>query len=349
MSNKINKFINIETTFNPNYTDISSSYFNENQSRRKIKTIIQSISQLTIPENINTLVNEFENIRKKYPKILSNRKSFLWKWLVFNHKLVTMETVSIDKIELLIELKMRQMIYAVLLDDISDIISDTNFTYTVINAVINEDLRFIPKKYILYVEFMIKIKQSIDSIVSNQKPNKFLLRNFHHFTNLFYSSLTFSSSINENLPDIEYDMFQSYLGHNMNVLITGTFDLIFSDKITPEKYGDFYDIFSLAQSMARIGNWVSTWEREVNDKDFTSGIFALLYEKEGKDIYGYDSKTLSKKIKEYDLENNLFYKWQNYFEKMQGLSNELKGVNLKAYMKGFTLLICMHYGSKGLK
>jgi hypothetical protein len=71
---------------------------------------------------------------------------------------------------------------------------------------------------------------------------------------------------------IEHDLYQP---NNMQMIFMASVDLCASPDFNPDELGIAREIFWHAQRMGRIGNMITTWEREVLDRDFTSGIFAF--------------------------------------------------------------------------
>ena len=75
-----------------------------------------------------------------------------------------------------------------------------------------------------------------------------------------------------NLHEVEY-----YDSHNMIVYLMNDIDLMASTKINKEELPHLRKAFWHAQQMARVGNWLSTWKREIKEKDFSSGVFAYIF------------------------------------------------------------------------
>jgi geranylgeranyl pyrophosphate synthase len=77
--------------------------------------------------------------------------------------------------------------------------------------------------------------------------------------------------------------------------------------------------------MTRIANWIATWEREVKENDFTSGVFAyalknnaisleLLQDNKGKNVYKIINKIKKSKAEAYFLRE-----WEKLYNEVNSL------------------------------
>ncbi len=117
----------------------------------------------------------------------------------------------------------------------------------------------------------------------------------------FLNTMRYSHLVNGRpylLNMAEHDV---YTPHNMMMVSFATLDLMCSPTFTPADVGALRECVWHAQSMGRIGNLLSTWKRELADRDFTSGVFAralangevtldTLERAEGKRTRGCDSR-----------------------------------------------------------
>src|SRR5207253_5772344 len=69
----------------------------------------------------------------------------------------------------------------------------------------------------------------------------------------------------------EHDL---YLPHNMHMMVSATLDVMCSPDFDPAEVGKARQAFWHGQCMGRIGNLTTTWERELGEGDFTSGVYA---------------------------------------------------------------------------
>jgi hypothetical protein len=70
---------------------------------------------------------------------------------------------------------------------------------------------------------------------------------------------------------VEHDL---YTPHNMHIMICSTFDLMCSPGFDRTELGRLREVVWHSQWMGRIGNLVTTWQRELGEGDFTSGVYA---------------------------------------------------------------------------
>ncbi len=119
-----------------------------------------------------------------------------------------------------------------------------------------------------------------------------------------------------------------------------------------EQLGKFREVAWNAQKMSRIGNWVSTWEREIDEKDFTSGVFVYALDSgviSINDIQKGNKSKIIKKIRNSKIERKLLKEWeQNYYE-INKLARKIKSVDVRSIPQALEKVLFFHLSSRGYK
>lgn len=145
---------------------------------------------------------------------------------------------------------------------------------------------------------------------------------------------------------------ENYDCHNMMVFIFNGVDLMASPKFKKEDLPHMRTAFWHAQKMARIGNWLSTWKREIDEKDFGSGVFSYAFSKKIIEINEIDDLSKEKiisRIENSDLYAHFAKDWYKNHEKLSSLKRYIKSIDMDRYVKGLEDVIQYHLATDGLK
>jgi hypothetical protein len=147
----------------------------------------------------------------------------------------------------------------------------------------------------------------------------------------------------------EHDM---YMPHNMQMMSFATMDLMNSPDFDRDELGKLREAIWHAQSMGRIGNLVSTWQREITDRDFTSGVFARAL-RQG-DLTPDDLKVsppaaIERAIRGGGHELYFLRKWEAHRQCIQSLAPHIHSVDVEQLLVALQRLIHMELSSRGFK
>jgi len=167
------------------------------------------------------------------------------------------------------------------------------------------------------------------------------------------NAIKYACLVNENPYLINGTEYWIYLSHNMQAIIDLDFDLMCLPEFNLKKLGTFRKIAWEAQNMARIGNWITTWKREIKENDFTSGVFAYGVDKgiinpellaKGKNI-----KQIIKQIEESDVESYFLKEWMKSYKKIKNLGPQIESMKIEIFLNGLEKLLFLHLISQGYK
>jgi len=164
--------------------------------------------------------------------------------------------------------------------------------------------------------------------------------------------MRYSHMINEDVALLNLAEHDLYSPHNMHIMVSATCDLMASPKFDRTELGRLRDAIWHAQFMGRIGNLVTTWERELGDGDYTSGIYARALA-EGdvtlEALKARDTETVKNAIVKGGHETFFLERWSQLRRRLIELAPRLKTVNLQQLLRGYERLIRLHLGSRGYK
>jgi hypothetical protein len=118
-----------------------------------------------------------------------------------------------------------------------------------------------------------------------------------------------------------------------------------------EQLGIAREIFWHAQRMGRIGNMLTTWEREVLDRDFTSGVFAHALAREilvPSDFRSLPAHEIMSVLEGAQCHAHFIRDWKTHREQVAQKIKRVRSCDLTSYLEGFERLILLHLGSRGL-
>lgn len=274
------------------------------------KREIDKINEVKLPEELQKWV-------EKYKEAGGERGEFVWKIFFKIKQEVNVIPVLENHKKSLQEIQFLIAMFVVLIDDVVDQKQD---------EVLLSELLKVPfmKSYIdfgrldkekLYLRFSIDICERITLLIKKFPRYKELREIFEYDINQTLNAMKYDFIINKNYYLINKTECWLFPPHSMRFIITPTVDLMCSSKFNINELSMLREIFWKVQKMARIGNWISTWEREIFDKDFSSGVFA--YAISLKIISVEDLKNnncdINKKIKESKIKNKLLEKWEKYY------------------------------------
>ncbi len=178
---------------------------------------------------------------------------------------------------------------------------------------------------------------------------------FYFDINQTIDSLKWSYLINNKPSLINYKENMIYNSHNMMIYLFADIDLIYSKSFDKDDLPYLREAVWYAQKMARIGNWLSTWQRELKDRDLTSGIISYAVSEDLIDIEDVKKakkgsiNRLIEKIDSDGINEELSKRWINYRDKLLGYKEKVDSVDIEQYTEGLELVMKYHLASDGFK
>jgi len=304
-----------------------------------------------LPQQIQKFVKEYNKVGDP------NRNEYLWKWIFRGTQIFTGDRINKKYLSKLLEVKLLLFILDTFFDDITD-------KYELRNRKLLEEILKVPfqQKYIEFnklnkkekkcVKFTIKIWNRIDKIIKKfPRYQKFKDIFEYDFSQLF-NTLKYSYLVNQNYYLLNKTENWLYLPHSMLVVMNITLELMCSPKFNIQELAKLREVAWCAQNMSRIGNWVSTWEREITEGDFTSGVFVHALDSgiiTIDDLIQGDKSEIIKKIKEGKIEEKLLKKWEQNYITIRKLIKDIKSINIKQKLLALQKIIFFHLTSRGYK
>jgi hypothetical protein len=167
----------------------------------------------------------------------------------------------------------------------------------------------------------------------------------------FFNTMRYSHLVNGRpylLNMVEHDLYTS---HNMMMVSFATLDLMCGPQFPESEVGTLREAIWHAQCMGRIGNLLSTWRRELANRDFTSGVFARAM-MEGdltlEELEHGDLARLEAVIRHRGHEAYFFRKWLEHREQCHARARRVRSLDLRAVLDAHDRFFAMHLGSQGL-
>jgi hypothetical protein len=103
--------------------------------------------------------------------------------------------------------------------------------------------------------------------------------------------------------------------------------------------------------MGRIGNLLSTWQREIVNRDFTSGVFARAVSRGDltlDQLTRGDADTVESAILNGAHDQYFFRRWMQHREHLRFRASQIRSIDLRPVLAGHDRFLLMHLGCRGL-
>jgi hypothetical protein len=286
---------------------------------------------------------------------VGKRNLYLWKWVRQGVEVTTLSCIEPELFDFACDTKVLGVVLDVLLDDIADRGGDPELLEQLLAAPFDESrlqLKCVRAEDRAYAEFTIDLFQEI-------KRRTKTLPLFNRFARLWrydylqlFNGMRYSHLINDDVAMLNLAEHDLYSPHNMHIIVSSTVDLMCSPRFDAAELGRLRDAIWHAQFMGRIGNLVTTWERELPDGDYTSGIYARALS-EGditlEMLRRRDTAAIKQAIVAAGHESYFLQRWTQLGRRLVELAPRVRTVNLNQLLKGYERLIRLHLGSRGYK
>jgi len=313
----------------------------------KKKPILESVYNYTLSDNLNYFIDEYEHLFGK-------RNRFLWKWLgvIFKESGVTLSTVDREYLDSTVDNKILITIITVVLDDIAEYYKDGELLGMILEMW-NHGTKLIGGyKENEKVMFVKKLWDHLMKELSKYPRYEEFKNIFIYDFNQMLNTIRYSYLTNLNPEIINLQEAEIYGCHNMIVYLYNGIDLMASPDFDKGDLPRLRTVFWYAQQMARAGNWLSTWKRELSEKDFSSGVFGYAASKDNlniSDIEKIGRDEVISKIESSDVYEYLIDSWEHNYEKIKKLKNTIKSIDMDAYTNGLENVLKFHLATEGLK
>ena len=313
----------------------------------EMSQIVADIKQVQFSPYLQTWIKNYESV--------GQRGRFLWQWCLKGVRMTTLPSVSPELREHVVETKLLGILFCSLIDDIADREQDGEMLEMAIAASADhwafERLEFWTGRRRAYLEMISSVWKEVWSRCKSY-PHFRSLEPLLKFDNeQVMVAMRYALLANQCpglLNVIEHDLYQP---NNMQMIFMASVDLCASPDFNPDELGIAREIFWHAQRMGRIGNMITTWEREVLDRDFTSGIFAFAVHRgilSAADLRNLPAHEIMSLLEANDCQEHFINEWKHHREQMLRKLRRVRSIDMLPYLGGVEELFRTHLGSRGM-
>jgi len=285
---------------------------------------------------------------------VGDRPEFIWKWLFFINK--TWKHVEIEENldSSLAEIKTLYNMFLVLIDDVAEEPEREDLLASLIQIPFssNKSSPLSNKDDKEYFEFAVEVWQEIIGYVG-KSPHCASVYDFFVFdTFQFLNAVRYANLMLKHPLFLNEKEYWLYIPHSMQIMLNFDLDIMSSVAgLDTESIGVARHTVSVLQEMARVGNWVSTWEREVLAGDYSSLVVARAVRRgfvSIKELRDYPQKA-TVKIKKNEVEKSVLEDWEAKYAELRLFAGKQKVINPDEVQEKARYLLFMHLSSRGYK
>lgn len=307
----------------------------------------------------HTLPDELAELADRYERQVGIRDRFVWKWfhLLNPHfKLSAVDTEHTAKVQ---DDKTFLTFYITLIDDLLETRNDTA-TFEAAAALPFADSAHIRQDNVdsSYLEITADVWETVEERLLNAPAYERFAPIFEFDLRQVINAIRYSGVVTEQPRMGNLTEAYAYGSHNMVMFPYAWIDLMHSSTFDMDELPTVRTMLWHAQRLARIGNWVSTWERELEEHDFGSGIVIHALEnglvsaddlQEAADASNKDDlDEIAAKIDREGIEEFFLDEWRWHYQKVARIP-ALESVDLDEFLRGIETVLQFHLGSRGLK
>lgn len=306
---------------------------------------LAEVAAVELPPTVRDLAEE-------YDRHFEERDRFLWRWIYALFPEFTLSCVG-DEARAR-ELKTVLTMYVTVLDDLVEQRGDRD-TFREASRL-PEGAGIDPARAPVDADtfaFIERLWQTVEAGLEEAPRYEEFADVFAYDLRQTRNAIEYSTVVNENPHLANLTGARRFGAHNMVMFAYADVDLMFSPEFALADYGPLRDLLWDLQELARIGNWVTTWEREVLEGDYTAGIVVLALQEgivspaelRAADDHG----TVVETIREHGLEERFRERWLDRYESVLDRSVSAESVDLDALVAGMETVYQYHLASRGYK
>lgn len=314
------------------------------------KGYAETIDEVDLPDRVLKFVEEYEAMG-------GDRDRFVWKWIYSLFPSFTLSSVPQRHIEEVRTQKTVFTIFITLLDDVAERYGDS-WTFDQIYRTVRwpqvetEEREDVDSAV---VEFADRLWTDFEDTLTEAPRYEEFRGVFRYDLRQALNAMDYSRLLNERPSIANLNGAKHYDSHNMVMFPYADIDIMYSPTFEQTDLGVLRELIWDLQKMARIGNWLTTWEREIDEGDYTAGIIVYaiqngLVTRDELESAGPEGRAaVIDRIKTYRIEDLFLAEWKQLHQKVKDRGLKAKSVDLDAFVAGMETVMEHHKASKGHK
>lgn len=287
---------------------------------------------------------------------VGHRGDFLWRWAHVGIGQTTLSCVLPELYEGVRDTKLLAVILNVLLDDLADRDASAEVLEVALELVESPRPRAglietLSSKSHEYVKLIAELWHEVSARTRGLPSYEFYAELFEFDYRQVFNCMRYGLLL-RTLPSLnnkaEHGLYQP---HNMNMMVFATLDLMASPEVEEDELGLLREAFWCAQGMGQISNMLVTWEREIPDRDFSSGVFAIARSRSllsVDDLRELSPEGIANRIRAGRLEDDLLLEWNKRRRRLCELALQIESAEIPELISGLESLLSMTLASRGL-
>lgn len=311
----------------------------------RVKEELEEVQKTELPPELQRWVREYNKV--------GSRENFTFSWLYRIIQIVTLPITAKKYRRSLWETKFLMATFIILLDDVADKTQQERLLNELLKIPFRhaniqvDELNQEEKKYLTTAT---RLWNYIGREVKKYPRYEELEGIFNFDVAQLLNTMRYAYLVNKNPFFTNKTEYWLYSSHSEESMICFTLDLMCSPNLDMQKFSIVRELGWEAQKMTRIGDCLSTWVREMKERDITSGVFAYAL---SSGVVTFDDLTkrepseVIKKIEDSRVEQLLFEEWERAYRKFNKLARKHRELNVKEVLLIPQKLIIAHLSSRG--
>ena len=315
---------------------------------------IDRVREHDLPERVAGVVDAYE-------EAVGDRDPFLWRWAHHLFPKFTLSSVPPEHAARVREGKLVGLMFVSVLDDVAEKHGDRAtfeeaaklpFDHLAVDrtrAGVDRDV----------LDFAGRLWERFQPFLRGAARSGEFREIVHFDVKQVVNAIDYSFVANHDVEFLNGSELRTYEAHNMMLFAFADVDLVHSPAFDRSDLSTLRRVIERAQRMVRIGNWITTWERELYESDFTSGIVVYALEN---DVVSIDDllalkgetddaavEAVADRIRDHDVEDVFLRRWEGELAAARSYDGHVGSVDVGAYLDGIESVMQYHLASRGLK